>query len=95
MKSHLVNAEGENTSSAGAGISSSVAETIIARIEARIEGVLALAEKYNITIPENLTILIDEAKSLLVNASGMVEEAPDKVIRLAILVARKFKPVAV
>ena len=32
---------------------------------------------------------------MLVNASSMVEEAPDKAIRLAILVARKFKPVAV
>lgn len=91
----LVNAEEKSGLRIGARTGSSVADAIIARIKAGIEGVLVLADKYNVTIPENLTVLIDEARSLLVNASKIVEESPGEAVRLALLAAKRFRPVAV
>ena len=71
------------------------AKRLIDRVRDRIENILSLAVEYNITIPENMTKLVDEAKTLLDNATRIVEEKPCEAIRLAIRAAHVFRPVAV
>ncbi len=72
-----------------------VAEKIINNVRKRIENILLLAEQYNITIPENMTSLVEEAEALLNNATSIVEENPGEAIKLALRAARVFRPVAV
>ncbi len=72
-----------------------VAEKIISNVRRRIENILLLAEQYNITIPENMTSLVEEAEALLNNATSIVEENPCEAVKLALRAARVFRPVAV
>ncbi len=71
------------------------AEKIINNIKKRIENILSLAERYDIMIPENMTSLVEEAKTLLDNATDLVEENPGEAVKLALKAARVFRPVAV
>jgi len=78
-----------------AGVRERVAERIISNVENKIEKILSLADEYNISIPENLTVLVDEARKLLDNATSLVEENPCEAIKLALRAAKTFRPVAV
>ena len=72
-----------------------VAEKIISNVRKRIDDILSLTEQYNITIPENMTSLVEEAKALLDNATSLVKENPGEAVKLALKAARIFRPVAV
>jgi|GEM_PF-1238117 exonuclease VII small subunit len=76
------------------GVPERVANIIINKISTRIDAVLALADEYGITIPDNLTIYIDKARSILANASELVEESPLEAIKTAVRASGVFAPVA-
>ena len=76
------------------GMPERVASIIINKISTRIDAILALADEYGITIPGNLTGYIDKAKSILANASELVEESPLEAIKTAVRASSVFAPVA-
>lgn len=70
-------------------------EALINRVECLINRTLTLASQYNITIPENLSKKLGEAKELLANASSIAREEPKKAVWLAIKAGRLVLPVYV
>lgn len=72
-----------------------VANLILKRVSNRIEDVLRLAERYDIKIPENMTVNVDLAMEILNNASGIVKNNPHEAIRMAIKASWIFRPVAI
>jgi len=72
-----------------------VAKMILNGVSRRIDAVLNLAERYGISISENMTERVDSAKSILQNATEVVEEEPCKAIRMAVKACWVFKPVAI
>ncbi len=71
-----------------------VAKMLVEKVRDRITSILRLAVKYNITIPDNMTSILDRVKSLLANASRIVDDEPRQAIRLALEAMRELKPIA-
>ncbi len=71
-----------------------VAKMLVEKVRDRITSILGLTEKYNITIQDNMTSILDRVKSLLANASRIVNDEPRQAIRLALEAMREFKPIA-
>lgn len=78
----------------GVGMKSLVAEKVINMVRDKIDGLLALAERHGITIPENLTDDVDMAYELLSQAAGLVDSNPKEAIKLSIQASLVFSPVA-
>ena len=72
-----------------------VAKILVEKVKDRITGILGLAEKYNITIPDNMTDILSRVKSLLANASRIVDKEPIQAIKLALRAMKEFKPIAI
>jgi len=72
------------------------AETYISKIEDFINKTLSLAELYNITIPDNLTVLVNQSLDLLDQAKAALEEGNATLaIQLANEASSTFADVAV
>ena len=71
------------------------AQLFINRVRDHIRRVLELAERYNITIPENMNERAELAKQLLENATRALEQGRVReAIRLALRASTVFRPVA-
>ena len=71
-----------------------VAKMILNGVSKRIDAILSLAEKYGIELTENMTKRVELCKSILENATKIVEEEPCKAVRMAVKACWIFKPVA-
>jgi len=71
-----------------------VAKMILNGVSKRIDAILSLAEKYGIELTENMTKRVELCKSILENATEIVEEEPCKAVRMAVKACWIFKPVA-
>ena len=71
-----------------------VAKRIIASIEGKRNGLLSLADKYNIVLNDTLQSFVEEAKSLISEAYSIVNESPREAVRKAFEAAKTFRPVA-
>jgi len=71
-----------------------VAKRIIASIEGKINGLLSLADKYNIVLNDTLQSFVEEAKSLISEAYSIVNESPREAVMKAFEAAKTFRPVA-
>ncbi len=66
---------------------------MIDRVSLFINRTLAVADRYNITIPANLTANVNESLSLLAQARSAAESNATLAIQLAVRAARTFAPV--
>ncbi|MEB3844518.1 MAG: hypothetical protein LRS48_02405 [Desulfurococcales archaeon] len=66
---------------------------IIDRVSLFINRTLTVAERYNITIPANLTANVNESLSLLAQARSTAESNATLAIQLAVRAAQTFAPV--
>ena len=71
-----------------------VSKRIIASIEGKINGLLSLADEYNIVLNDTLQSFVEEAKSLISEAYSIVNESPREAVMKAFEAAKTFRPVA-
>ncbi len=71
-----------------------VAQKVVDMVRNRINRILNLANEYGIEIPENLQDNIQQANTLLDEASDKVATSPKEAIRLGIKASLVFAPVA-
>ena len=71
-----------------------VSKRIVASIEGKINGLLSLADKYNIVLNDTLQSIVEEAKSLISEAYSIVNESPREAVMKAFEAAKTFRPVA-
>jgi len=71
-----------------------VAKKVVASIEGKINGLLSLADKYNIVLNDTLQSIVEEAKSLISEAYSIAYGSPREAVMKAFEAAKTFRPVA-